>query len=166
MYEQKIKAALDAADAVRSEDAKPLRILLVDADARFRESLASKLRDKGHSVTCFTNCYDAWMRARSAIFDLTLIDIELPAMTGLELARRIKNRQKQAMIVATSPNATSKSVLANSLCQANGIAHLLGKSEGPLNVFSNLCEIISPPSAVAGPDVPAVTEAMAATSPN
>ena len=166
MYEQKIKAALNAADAAHAEKAKPLRILLVDADARFRERLSSKLRDEGHNVTSFTNCNDAWTRARSAVFDLTLIDIELPAMTGLELARRIKSKQKQALIVATSPNATSKSVLANSLCQANGIAHLLGKSDGPLDVFSNLCELISPSSDAAGTEVPAKIEAMELASPN
>jgi|GEM_PF-2707713 CheY-like chemotaxis protein len=143
MHDERMEAALDAAKAARAENAKPLQILLVDADASFRTRLARKLSEEGHVVVSFSNCNDAWLRARQSNFDLTLIDIEVPAMTGIELARRIKFRDKHSRIIATTPNSVRNNMWASSYCKVNGFEHLLSKEGDFHSLYNNLRSLVS-----------------------
>lgn len=142
MYDQKIKFAMAAADNMAVKSGQKLRILVVDADSWFSSRISLKLVEEGHSVTALSNCYDAWLQARSDNFDLLLIDIEVPAMTGLELVRRVKSKDNVGLIVATSPNVTTRSARASTMLRSHGIAHLLGKEAGFNSVVASLREII------------------------
>lgn len=80
--------------------AAPLaRVLVVDDDALFRESLAHNLADSGFSVTAFSDGPSALAhiadRADSQISagtgpDLVLLDWRMPAMSGIEVLRHLR----------------------------------------------------------------------------
>jgi len=70
---------------------KPL-VLLVDDDRMVRELLATVLRNAGYDVKEAPNGFEALacMRASASVIDLLITDIEMPGMTGVELARAMR----------------------------------------------------------------------------
>jgi CheY-like chemotaxis protein len=75
-------------------------ILLVDDDADLTESLGALLSWNGHRVRVVHDGWDALEVARANTFDLVLIDIEMPSIDGLEVARRLrKMSQRQSRVL-------------------------------------------------------------------
>jgi putative nucleotidyltransferase with HDIG domain len=68
----------------------PSRVLLVDDDRALVEVLADALRERGHHVDATTDPADALRRAQDGLYDVALLDLVMPGMTGLELGDRIK----------------------------------------------------------------------------
>ncbi len=134
----RIEAGVIAAENLARNMRRPLRILLVDADYLYRTTLSAKLVEEGHIVSSLSNCHDAWLLAQQVTFDLTLIDLEVPAMTSMELVRRIRKQDEKARIIATSPNMTQRSVRVNHLCEANGIVKVFGKDSGFNTLYRHL----------------------------
>lgn len=69
----------------------PVRIVLVDDDDSFRESLGLNLLDEGFAVVSFsagTPAIDYFARGGQA--DVILLDWRMPAMNGLEVLRRLR----------------------------------------------------------------------------
>jgi two-component system phosphate regulon response regulator PhoB len=69
------------------------RILVVEDDARVRRFVLGALRGAGHAVKAFGDAESAQAALLKSRPDLFLLDINLPGMHGLELARRLR-RQK------------------------------------------------------------------------
>lgn len=62
----------------------PARILVVDDDQEVRQALARLLTRIGHSVQVAASAEEADQRLGSGRFDVCLLDIELPRMSGVE----------------------------------------------------------------------------------
>jgi DNA-binding LytR/AlgR family response regulator len=74
---------------------RPPRLLVVDDEPlvrkSLRRSLAALLRDQpGATVEDFGSPTEALLHFRPGVFDGALIDVCMPAMTGPELARRLR----------------------------------------------------------------------------
>lgn len=110
-----------------------LNVLLVDPDPAYRRSIINQLEDAGHSVTAFSNCNDAWTLLQTVQFDAVILDLETPAMTAMELARRIDGMPQSPAIIATSPNLTSQSRIGRALCRDNGFRDVISKDAGKRN---------------------------------
>src|SRR6059058_3871038 len=67
-------------------------ILLVDDDALLLEYIATILRHAGHDTIEASSAHEALQRVaeREADIGLALLDINMPGMSGLDLARRLK----------------------------------------------------------------------------
>lgn len=61
------------------------RILVVDDDRPSREGLATALRRDGHAVDTAADAWQAIVRLRAQSFDIAVIDLDLPAVHGVEL---------------------------------------------------------------------------------
>jgi len=66
------------------------RILIVEDNADAAESLRMLLELSGHKVTLASKGLDAVEAVRVGDFDVALVDIGLPDITGYEVARRIR----------------------------------------------------------------------------
>lgn len=66
-------------------------VLLVDDDPALRELVARGLREAGATVVEAGDAAEALIRADDAV-DLVLLDLDLPDGTGLEVARRLRER--------------------------------------------------------------------------
>lgn len=75
---------------VASGAADVVRVLLVDDSRVTREMLRRLMEDGGIAVTAVGSATDALDRLRDARFDCLVTDIEMPAMDGLELTRRLR----------------------------------------------------------------------------
>ncbi|MBS0557839.1 MAG: response regulator [Proteobacteria bacterium] len=69
------------------------RVLLVEDDATAAATIAGLLQAQGHRVARAANGLVALAEMESAAFDVVLIDLDLPGVDGLTLARMIRNRE-------------------------------------------------------------------------
>jgi two-component system response regulator AtoC len=68
-------------------------ILVVDDDTEVRETLSSVLLNEGYLVETVKTGKEAIRASERAYFDVALIDIELPDMKGIEILRKLKEKQ-------------------------------------------------------------------------
>ena len=66
----------------------PGRILLVEDDALFSSILANALREEGYVVECVADGVAALRLTRDGLYDLALIDFQLPGLDGLATAQQ------------------------------------------------------------------------------
>ncbi len=84
---------------------QPPRILLVDDDPNLLVLLAEQLRDDGFEVTTARDGVEARRRLETAWPDLVLVDMMMPRMDGLTLAREIKATADLPIIVLSAIDA-------------------------------------------------------------
>ncbi|MCE5243307.1 MAG: response regulator [Syntrophobacteraceae bacterium] len=77
----------------------PETVLIVDDEPSLCELIASILRAEGFEPVIFTNPADAVEALERRTFSLAFIDINMPAITGLELASHIKKANPHCEIV-------------------------------------------------------------------
>jgi len=68
----------------------PLQLLIADDDPINREIAASLLRHLGHIVTVASDGAEALTTARARAFDCILLDLHMPGLDGVELARALR----------------------------------------------------------------------------
>ncbi len=83
-------------------EAKPCRVLIVDDNADAATTLADVLELSGHDVATAHDGASALLRAQEARWDVCILDIGLPDMTGYELAKRLRDTSaaSQATFIA------------------------------------------------------------------
>lgn len=67
------------------------RILFADDDRLVLATLARALRDAGYAVVAAETGEQALAEARAGVFDLALLDIRMPGLSGIETARRLRD---------------------------------------------------------------------------
>lgn len=66
------------------------KILIVDDDRVILHILAEGLRELGYEVATAVSGADALRLARESPFDLTVLDMRMPGMSGVEVARELR----------------------------------------------------------------------------
>jgi two-component system, cell cycle response regulator CtrA len=66
-----------------------LSILVAEDDGAFAGSLRSLLEQDGHTVSVAEHGYQALELARAERFDVLLLDVVMPGLTGDEVARQV-----------------------------------------------------------------------------
>lgn len=79
--------------------ADKIRILIVDDEARFLQTLTQRLRLRDFYVLAFTNGQDAVEAARKEEFDLALVDLKMPGMTGELVLETLKQEHPVMEVV-------------------------------------------------------------------
>jgi len=83
------------------------RILVAEDETSIREFVVINLEHQNYEVEQATNGLEAWEAyvAAEESFDLALLDIMMPELDGLELARRIRQRNKRMGIIFLTARA-------------------------------------------------------------
>jgi CheY-like chemotaxis protein len=85
----------------------PTRILIVDDDARFRALARTLLEASGYSITAeAADGAQALVAAERVGPDAALIDVQLPDIDGVSLARTLREMIGSLRIVLTSTDPT------------------------------------------------------------
>ena len=72
-----------------------MRILLVEDEAPLRETLAARLKREGFAVDAAQDGEEGLYMGREVPFDLGIIDLGLPKMSGMELIKALREEGKK-----------------------------------------------------------------------
>jgi CheY-like chemotaxis protein len=93
----------------------PLRILIADDNYINRRVLSLLLQRLGYQADTAENGQDCLASALSATYDLLLLDINMPDVSGIECAEQLRHAGRKFPIVAvtaTDPDISRKACLA------------------------------------------------------
>lgn len=83
-----------------------LRILIVEDEPEMANLLARGLRGEGYAVDLADNGIDAITLAREQRYDIAVLDVMLPGMSGFELCRRLREETRGlAILLLTARDA-------------------------------------------------------------
>ena len=87
---------------------RPMRILLVEDDATVAEVITGLLGMRGHQVSHAAHGLAALTATASQQFDVALLDLDLPGLDGLALARQLRAQSFLAPLVAVTARADAE----------------------------------------------------------
>lgn len=76
-----------------------MRILLVEDEAPLRETLAARLKREGFAVDAAGDGEEGLYNGREVPFDMAIIDLGLPKMSGMDLVRALRSEGKKFPIL-------------------------------------------------------------------
>jgi YesN/AraC family two-component response regulator len=82
------------------------RILIVDDEKHIRESITELLIDSGYGVGSAASGEEALTKLKAESFDIALVDIKMPKMSGIEFLEKIKTDQPRVDIIMITGYAT------------------------------------------------------------
>jgi len=137
-----------------------LRVLLAEDDALGQHVAIEMLRQAGHSVVVAGNGREAVAALEREVFDLVLMDVQMPEVDGLEATRIVREREQvtgaHIPIIGLTAHALKRDVEA---CLAAGMDHHLSKPYRA-NQLSETIRVtvggLADPAASSGPAVAAL----------
>ncbi len=87
------------------------RILVVDDEAAIRETVGYALRGEGYDVSDAADGEEALEAARSNGFDVLILDLMLPKLSGVEVCRRLRAESDVPILLLTAKDAEVDRVL-------------------------------------------------------
>lgn len=92
-----------------------MKVLLVDDDVFLRDMYATKFIECGHTVEAAGDAKEALGKVKDQVFDVVLLDMIMPVMSGLDLLKEIITqglKQKTKYIVLSNQSETSDQAAA------------------------------------------------------
>jgi two-component system, OmpR family, response regulator PhoP len=84
-----------------------MRILLVEDEAPLRETLAARLRREGFAVDAASDGEEGLYLGREVPFDIAVIDLGLPKLSGIDLVRGLREEQKSFPILILTARSSA-----------------------------------------------------------
>ena len=113
-------------------------ILVVDDDDRIRELVGKYLEDNNFIVTTAKDAFDAKRKLEIIKFDILVLDIMMPGMSGLSLTKEIKKKNPIPIILLTAKGETSDRIEGLEL----GADDYLGKPFEPKELLLRIKNIL------------------------
>jgi two-component system sensor histidine kinase/response regulator len=141
---------------------RPLRVLVAEDNPTNQKLIETLLRQRGHQVTMVADGRGAVDRAADGSFDVILMDVQMPEMSGLEATAEIRGRERASgghvPIVALTASAMAGD---REECLACGMDGYISKPLRPDELFATIDSLCAPPGEAAG----AAVDAPAAPAP-
>jgi DNA-binding NtrC family response regulator len=90
---------------------KKIKLLIVDDEVQFLDSIAERLELRGFDVTKASRGEDAVAAAREDKFDLALLDLKMPGMDGQELLGLLKREHKYLEVIMLTGHGSIESAV-------------------------------------------------------
>src|SRR5579884_1347817 len=90
---------------------RPIKLLIVDDDDDLRQDLAQLFRKQGHEVTAAVSGEDALDKAAHARFDVALLDLHLPGISGIDLLAQLKEQQPELEALMLTAHSSIESAV-------------------------------------------------------
>lgn len=88
-----------------------IKLLIVDDEVQFLDSIAERLELRGFDVTKVNRATDAVIVARDEKFDLALLDLKMPGMDGKELLDILKQEHKYLEVIMLTGHGSVESAV-------------------------------------------------------
>ena len=100
-----------------------MHILLVDDEKEFVVTVAERLHLRGLDADWATSAEDALEMARQKSYDLAVLDVKLPRISGLELREMLAKNNPEMKFIFLTGHGSAEDYKAGTA----GAAHYLGK---------------------------------------
>ena len=87
------------------------RILVVDDEPAIGDAVAYALRASGFEVDTFADGESALEAARATGYDVLVLDVRLPGLSGIEICRRLRDESDVPILILTAMDAEVDRVL-------------------------------------------------------
>lgn len=87
------------------------KILIVDDEVDIAELISDTLLDEGYETTICLNGEDAVKKIDNNIFDLILLDVMMPGMSGTDVLRKVRDKVSCPIIFITAKATTVDKLL-------------------------------------------------------
>ena len=88
-----------------------IKLLMVDDEVKFLESISKRLALKGIDVIATSNGEDAIAAAENDLFDVAVVDFQMPGMDGAQVLKALKDKHKYLEIIMLTGHATVDSAV-------------------------------------------------------
>ena len=85
-------------------------VLLIEDDNNLNETISNYLEIVGYRVTSVLNGLEAAQIVASRIFDIYIVDINVPGIDGLELLRRIRDKKTDKPVIMITASIEIESI--------------------------------------------------------
>jgi two-component system response regulator PhoP len=76
-----------------------MRVLIIEDEAPLRETLAARLQREGFAVDAVADGEEGMYLGKEIPFDIAIIDLGLPKMTGIEVVKKLREAQRKYPIL-------------------------------------------------------------------
>jgi DNA-binding NtrC family response regulator len=97
-------------EGVMSNEYK-IKLLMVDDEVKFLESISKRLVLKNFDVTTASNGKEAIAAAEKGLFDVAVVDFQMPGMDGTQVLKALKDKHKYLEIIMLTGHATVDSAV-------------------------------------------------------
>ena len=87
------------------------RILVADDEESIRWVLSKSLTKQGYQVDLASNGREALLLSRKQTYDLAVLDIKMPGLSGLELLSKFKEECPQALVIIMTAESSMKNAV-------------------------------------------------------
>jgi len=112
-----------------------IKLLLVDDEIKFLKSIAERLALKNFDVITASNGEEAIVSAEKDLFDVAVVDFQMPDMDGTQVLKALKDRHRYLEIIMLTGHASIDSAVEST--KLGAFKYL----EKPY-LFENLVEVI------------------------
>ena len=112
-----------------------IKLLFVDDEINFLQAIAERLELKGFEVIAASTGEEAVASAKKDLFDVAVVDFQMPGMDGTQVLKALKERHKFLEIIMLTGHATIDSAVES--IKLGAFKYL----EKPYN-FEKLVEVI------------------------
>jgi two-component system copper resistance phosphate regulon response regulator CusR len=90
-----------------------MRILVVEDERKVAEFVARGLRDQRFAVDVISDGQTGWEMASTCDYDLVILDLMLPGLSGLEILKRIRRSGSQVPVLILTARAGTDTKVEN-----------------------------------------------------
>ena len=102
---------IDPSSPALDESSRRPHVLVVEDDADLRDVYAETLKDAGFEVTEASDGARALAAIERSSFDVVLSDVLMPGVTGVELLRRVRERDLDVPVVLVTGNPSVETAI-------------------------------------------------------
>ena len=88
-----------------------IKLLMVDDEVKFLDSISKRLGLKNFDVTTAVNGKEAIESAEKGLFDVAVVDFQMPGMDGTQVLKTLKENHKYLEIIMLTGHATIDSAV-------------------------------------------------------
>lgn len=118
-----------------------MKILLVDDDAFLRDMYAMKFTEKGHTIDVAETAENALAKLHDSEYDVVLIDMIMPGMSGIELITRIKSDKLGGDPICIMLSNQSEDQDRKSALEAGAVGYIVKAELIPSEVVEEVLKI-------------------------
>jgi len=133
---------------------RPLRILIADDNEINRRLALKLLENRGHRVTPATDGIQAVAMFERELFDLILMDVQMPTMNGLQATAAIREIEKSLHTRIPIIAMTARAIKGDrEECMRAGMDGYVSKPINQADLFKAIRELVPDPRIISGDDV-------------